>query len=208
MENFFDRVDTFWPAGRRDLHWHILPSPAEAAELTAPYAHLVDRPGLAPVPDRWLHCTLLHAIGVTVDEVDIDQLVESVTLPAEAIAPFTLTFDRPSVGAVGVEISGRPGQPFDLVAGLTVTATAQAAPGFRPGLSRYPHMSLAYTTTGSAGLKATDLRAGLAAIDQPLTGTVLVDRLHLAKQWHDGQHIMWCTLAEVPLRGATSPLSH
>lgn len=37
MENFFERVGRFWPAGRRDLHWHILPTPAEASALAAPF---------------------------------------------------------------------------------------------------------------------------------------------------------------------------
>lgn len=37
MENFFERVGRFWPAGRRDLHWHILPTPDEASALAEPY---------------------------------------------------------------------------------------------------------------------------------------------------------------------------
>jgi hypothetical protein len=36
-ENFFERVGRFWPAGRRDLHWHILPTPDEAGALAEPY---------------------------------------------------------------------------------------------------------------------------------------------------------------------------
>ncbi|GGR20775.1 hypothetical protein GCM10010497_23880 [Streptomyces cinereoruber] len=37
MEDFFAKVGRFWPAGRRDLHWHILPTPTEADALIAPY---------------------------------------------------------------------------------------------------------------------------------------------------------------------------
>ena len=37
VENFFERVGRFWPAGRRDLHWHILPPPDEASALAEPY---------------------------------------------------------------------------------------------------------------------------------------------------------------------------
>ncbi|MEK8141566.1 hypothetical protein NKH18_00225 [Streptomyces sp. M10(2022)] len=37
MENFFERVAKAWPAGRRDLHWHILPAASEADALLASY---------------------------------------------------------------------------------------------------------------------------------------------------------------------------
>ncbi|MFG3532703.1 hypothetical protein ACGF8B_39230 [Streptomyces sp. NPDC047917] len=44
---------------------------------------------------------------------------------------------------------------------------------------------------------AVTLKAALADIEQPLSGTVLVDRLHLVEQRHDGAHIMWDPVAEV-----------
>lgn len=37
MENFFERVGHVWPVGRRDLHWHILPTRAEAGVLATSY---------------------------------------------------------------------------------------------------------------------------------------------------------------------------
>ncbi|MEU9376486.1 hypothetical protein AB0D94_22300 [Streptomyces sp. NPDC048255] len=110
MENFFERVTRFWPAGRRDLHWHILPTPAEAAALAAPYQGIT-APGLQNVPMDWMHCTLLHAIGLGRDAIDIDALLSDVRRATQDVEPFALTFDRPSVGTVGVEISGWPGKP-------------------------------------------------------------------------------------------------
>ncbi|MGW8558124.1 hypothetical protein [Streptomyces tubercidicus] len=63
MESFFERVSGVWPAGRQDLHWHILPTPGEAAELIAPYEG-ISGPGLSRVPANGMHCTLLHAVGL------------------------------------------------------------------------------------------------------------------------------------------------
>ncbi|MFF2941255.1 hypothetical protein ACFVSQ_15580 [Streptomyces niveus] len=40
MDDFFAKVmgrTHAWPAGRRDLHWHLLPSKEEAEALTEPY---------------------------------------------------------------------------------------------------------------------------------------------------------------------------
>lgn len=51
MENFRERVGRFWPAGRRDLHWHILPTPDEAAALLAQYT------GWFAVPHPLRRCT-------------------------------------------------------------------------------------------------------------------------------------------------------
>lgn len=55
MENFFERVGRVWPAGRRDLHWHILPTLAEAAAIAAPYKDLLPRRGWRAC--RWTGCT-------------------------------------------------------------------------------------------------------------------------------------------------------
>lgn len=202
MENFFERVGRFWPAGRRDLHWHILPTQFEAEALAEPYTGFA-RLGLAGVALQDMHCTLLHAVGLTpADAADVDTLVKDVAAYAQTQQPFTLTFDRPSVGSVAVEIAGWPGSRFttlvDAIAGLMQDRYGSA---FSPAPSRYPHMSLAYTTEGAEAINRVDLRAALAAIEGPLSGTVYVDRLHLVEQWHDGQHITWEPVAQVPLSG-------
>ncbi|WP_413751727.1 2'-5' RNA ligase family protein (plasmid) [Streptomyces sp. R-74717] len=198
MENFFERVGRFWPAGRRDLHWHILPTPREASALVAPYQGLA-RPGLQSVPVQGMHCTLLHTVGLSSTDIDTEALLKDVRTYARTVRPFTLTFDRPSVGNVGVEISGWPGPLFaKIVDTLTQTMTRTGA-AFRAAPSRYPHMSLAYASEGADDVDAVALRAALAAIAHPLSGTVLVDRIHLVEQWHDGAHITWHPIAEVPL---------
>ncbi|QHC23456.1 hypothetical protein [Streptomyces sp. GS7] len=136
-----------------------------------------------------LHCTLLHAVGLS----NVDK--------AAVGAPCVLTYDRPAVGNVAVEISGWPSHPFkEIVETLTQVMERRFGP-FKSAQSRYPHISLAYTTSGAEDIDATDLKAALAAIGQPLSGTVLMDRLHLVEQWHDGARITWTPIAEVALTG-------
>ncbi|MEU0632768.1 hypothetical protein [Streptomyces sp. NPDC005989] len=87
---------------------------------------------------------------------------------------------------------------MDAVTQATARNTGVA---FKRAPSRYPHLSLAYTSDGAEDVDAVALRAVLADIAQPLSGTVLADRIHLVEQWHDGAHIMWRPVAEVPLGG-------
>lgn len=203
MESFFERVGRFWPAGRRDLHWHILPTPDEASALTTPYKGLAP-PGLQSVPVDGMHCTLLHAVGLSSTDVDTDTLLKEVGSYAQTVQPFTLTFDRPAVGNVAVEISGWPGRPFTEIVDALTQLTFRTGAAFKAAPSRYPHMSIAYTSDGAADVNRVDLRATLASIEGPLSGTVCVDRLHLVEQWHDGAHLMWHPIAEVPLAGVAT----
>ncbi|MFF4756380.1 2'-5' RNA ligase family protein [Streptomyces sp. NPDC001270] len=200
MENFYARVGRFWPAGRRDLHWHILPTPQEARALAAPYKGLA-RPGLPGVPEQWMHCTLLHAVGLGRGDVDTDALLADAAEYARTVRPFTLTFDRPSIGVMAVEIGGWPRQPFTEIVDALTQATARTGSSFKAAPSRYPHVSVAYASDGAGDIEAVALKAALADIEEPLTATVNVDRLHLVEQWHDGTHITWRPIAEVPLAG-------
>ncbi|GAA3352323.1 hypothetical protein GCM10017744_000750 [Streptomyces antimycoticus] len=59
-----------------------------------------------------MHCTLLHVVGLSSTDIDTDALLKDVGSYAQVVRPFTLTFDRPAVGAVAVEISGWPRDPF------------------------------------------------------------------------------------------------
>ncbi|WP_328499697.1 2'-5' RNA ligase family protein [Streptomyces sp. NBC_00457] len=158
-------------------------------------------PGLQNVPVQWMHCTVLHAVGLSVTSVDVDALLEEVGSYAQTVQPFTLTFDRPAVGNVAVEISGWPGRPFNEIVETLTQATARTGAAFKAAPSRYPHISLAYTADGAEDVDAATLKAALADIGHPLSGTVVADRLHLVEQWHDGAHIVWNPIAEVPLAG-------
>jgi len=64
VEDFFAQVESrrhAWPAGRDDLHRHLLYDDVLVEEqLVAPYRELTHRPGLAPVPARWMHTTVMH----------------------------------------------------------------------------------------------------------------------------------------------------
>ncbi|MFJ4858685.1 2'-5' RNA ligase family protein [Streptomyces sp. NPDC088730] len=157
------------------------------------------------MPLEGIHCTLLHAVGLHRDDVDLDALLKDVEDRARTVDPFTLTFDRPAIGAIAVEISGWPGNPFTAVVEMLIQAMARTGAAFAPAPSRYPHLSLAYTSDGAQDVDAVTLRAALAAIEEPLSATVAVDRLHLVEQWHDGAHIRWEPIAEVRLAQAVVP---
>ncbi len=61
MEDFFAQIEDRWPAGREDLHWHVLPSPAVVRDrLAAQYQPLTHWPGLVPVRLQWAHITIQH----------------------------------------------------------------------------------------------------------------------------------------------------
>lgn len=200
VDHFFERVGRVWPAGRRDLHWHVLPTPGEAAALAAPYAPLaLTRPGLEGVPAEWLHCTLLHTVGLGRDDIDLEAVLAEAGAVARTLSPFRLTFDRPSVSTVGFDLSGWPGRPFTVLVDALTQVMAGTKKEFAPAPSRHPHLSLAYAADGAQDVDSVALRTALAAIEGPLSATVVVDRLHLVEQWHDGARIRWEPLAEVPL---------
>ncbi|MFI5752938.1 2'-5' RNA ligase family protein [Streptomyces sp. NPDC051644] len=150
-----------------------------------------------------MHCTLLHAVGLARADVDLDALLKDVRSYAQTVRPFILTFDRPAVSNMAVEISGWPGSPFAQIVEHLTQAMMRSGAAFTAAPSRYPHMSLAYTSDGAENVEAVSLKAALASIDRPLSGTVLADRLHLVEQWHDGAQIMWQSIAEVHLAGVT-----
>ncbi|MFJ3926328.1 2'-5' RNA ligase family protein [Streptomyces sp. NPDC090022] len=146
---------------------------------------------------------MVHAIGLARDAIDTDALLQDVRRATQGMKPFTLTFDRPSIGTVAVEISGWPGKPFTALVDIVTAAMDRTGAASKAGPSRYPHISLGYTSTGAEELNAATLKTALASIDQPLSGTVLADRLHLVEQWHDGGRIMWTPVAVVPLGEAS-----
>ncbi|MFE4263298.1 2'-5' RNA ligase family protein [Streptomyces sp. NPDC056883] len=178
-----------------------MPTSEEALALAAPYTGFF-RPGLPGVPLHRMHCTLLHTVGLPFEGIDLDALLDDVEVWAREVQPFTLTFDRPAIGNVAVELSGWPGGPFTGIVEAVTQSMVRTGAEFTSAPSRYPHMSLAYTSEGSDSIESGSLKAALAALDGPLSGTVLADRLHLVEQWHDGTQILWEPIAEVPLGAA------
>ncbi|MFE1949992.1 2'-5' RNA ligase family protein [Streptomyces sp. NPDC059524] len=202
MEDFFARVEHHWPAGRKDLHWHILHEPSLAHEqLVAPYRHVADQPGIAPVDARWLHTTLMH--GGPVDEYkpdEIDQIVDLVRTECAAISPFTLVYDRPAVGVVALESAARPAHDARRLWELTTRIDRQVTGGrfeTRPA-SFYPHTSLAYGITGPDRPDRHGMKVLLSDVDAgPVPMRVI--RISLVAQSHDRRHITWDHIADVPL---------
>ncbi|MFG2417114.1 2'-5' RNA ligase family protein [Streptomyces goshikiensis] len=102
-----------------------------------------------------MHRTLLHAIGLGRDDVDVNALVKDVESCVSTAGPITLTFDRPAIGPFAVELSGWPGCPFTALVDAVTQATARTGATVKPGPSRYPHLSVAYTTADAAGREGT-----------------------------------------------------
>lgn len=207
MEDFFRGVEQrpvmAWPAGREDLHWHVLPAPEVAEkQLVAPYRPLWEgQPGLAPVPPSWLHLTVLHGgpMGEYRDG-EIDAMVKRAAAACREIEPFDITLDRPAIGRVAVECAGRPGAPARQLWELTGAADAAVTGSRFPRVPAvyYPHTTLAY---GIAGEQRPD-RAAMKAMLSDLPGepvTIRAARLSLVAQSHDRRHITWRLLEEVPL---------
>jgi hypothetical protein len=142
MQSFFARVESRvhpWLAGRRDLHWHLLPKPQIAHEhLVKPYAELTQHPGLVPVPAEWLHVTVLHS-GPQYDASD-QEIQEITTRVREAVAntgPIRLTFARPAIGNVAVECSASDLPPAHL-AGIRIAQRLGLGPRPAEGGAQRP----------------------------------------------------------------------
>ncbi|MFM9373228.1 2'-5' RNA ligase family protein [Streptomyces sp. Da 82-17] len=205
MDNFFARVEQrthAWPAGRRDLHWLVIPDRETAqTRLYQPYRALAEQPGLHPVRPEWMHITVLH-MGPqdTASADEIAQLVEAVAKSAAGISPYELTLSRPAIGNVAIESTGYPGAPHRELWEMTRQAQ-QAVVGdrwpFIPTVS-YPHLSHAYA---GADAHLAD-RGALKVMLSDLPGepvTLPVHTLTLVSEWHTRSEIVWDVLAEVPL---------
>ncbi|MFE4212250.1 2'-5' RNA ligase family protein [Streptomyces sp. NPDC056844] len=207
MENFFARVSSRahpWPADRADLHWHILHPTAMVEEhLVGPYRDLTGVPGLARVEARWVHTTLMHG-GPIADYQpgEIDEITRRVAAECAELSPVELTYDRPSIGVVAVEVGAWPGAATRHLWELTTRIDAEATGGRFPRTptAHYPHASLAY---GAADAGAVDRQALKVALsDSPGRAVTLpVTSISLVAQSHDNRFITWEHLATVPLSG-------
>lgn len=206
MEDFFARIETRthpWPAGRRDLHWHLLPADVDQGrQLIDDYGEVVHYPGLEMVPPRWLHVTVLHAgpRDETSDE-EITEITKRVRAAVAGTGPIELTFARPSVGNVAIERAARPGEPARLLWEKVWKATTSVVGEDRcPLLSDtyYPHTSIAYAGHDAGNAD----RGGLKALLSDTPGdevTLSFPALTLVSQWHSHARIVWAPLATVPL---------
>ncbi|MBW1597255.1 2'-5' RNA ligase family protein [Streptomyces sp. JJ38] len=205
MDDFFARVRTrnaSWPAGRADLHWHIL-FPADVVEdrLVGPYRKLTSGPGLARVEARWLHTTLMHGGPITEYRPgEIDEITARVAKECVSITPFELTYGRPSVGNVAIELTAWPGERSRRLWELTTRIDAEVTGGRFPVIpaAHYPHASLAYADAEAAKADRTALKVALSDLPgEPVT--LPVTSISLVAQSHDNRHITWEHLATVPL---------
>ncbi|MFE4664572.1 2'-5' RNA ligase family protein [Streptomyces sp. NPDC056716] len=206
VEDFFVRVESRrhpWPAGRDDLHWHILHDTAAVEErMVRPYRELTDRPGLAPVPARWVHTTVMHGgpADLYTDE-EITTIIERVSEASAAITSFDLTYDRPTAGTVAVECLARPGisarRLWELITRIDADTTGRRFARI-PAENYYPHVSLAYGIGGPARADRRAMKAWLSDhAGDPCT--LPATHLSLVAQRHDRRHITWSPIAVIPL---------
>ncbi|MBV9793359.1 MAG: hypothetical protein JO016_05400 [Actinobacteria bacterium] len=200
MEDFFATLTSWWPPGRPDLHWHLLPAPAPvAAGLTAHYRELTHRPGLAPVDPRWCHVTvqdIAPADEVSPDEVD--RIVAQVRRAVAGLAAPELTLGPPEIGRLGLGCPVSPAGPARRLWEITVAASQQVTGErfpVRPAAYR-PHLSLAY---GVARTSDEPLRDWLAT-HPARTAAFTAGKLSLVAQSHDASGaITWRPVADVTL---------
>jgi 2'-5' RNA ligase len=202
MEDFFATLNPWWPPGRADLHWHLLPEAARlAAEVTGPYRELTHRPGLAPVEPRWCHITvqdIAPAADVTPDE--LDRIVAQVRQACAELASPTLTLGPLELGRFGLGCPVTPVAAARRLWEITVAASREVTGGRRATrpASYHPHLSLAY---GVARSPDEPLSHWLAT-HPARTMTFTASQLTLVAQSHDGARaITWRPLATVPLTG-------
>ena len=202
MDDFFATLNTWWPPGREDLHWHLLPDPAQlAAELTGPCRDLTHQTGLAPVDPRWCHITVQDiAPAEAVTPAELDSLVALVRQSGRAVAPAELTIGPPQVSRRGVVCPVFPAGRVRPLWELTVAASQQVTGTrfpVRPAQYR-PHLSVAY---GVARTSDDPLHNWLAA-HPARTMTFTATHLALVAQSHDGARaITWRPITTVPLTG-------
>lgn len=207
MDDFFQRVEGrqhAWPAGRRDLHWHVLfPVDEVRRKLTKPYQGLSHRAGIEPVAPEWAHMTVLHS-GPE-DEAtaaEISQITDRISKHARRIAPFDVTFAQPAVGNVAIECLGRPGTPARALWEATWSATHAVVGERWPRIpaNYYPHISLGYATAAAEKADREAMKVWLSDHGQGEV-TLRAQRLVFVAQWHDRRRILWDTLADLPLGG-------
>ena len=205
MDDFFATLTPWWPPGREDLHWHLLPDPDRlATQLIAPYRELTHRPGLAPVEPRWCHITVQDiAPAAAVTPAELDSIVTRVGRACAAVAPGELTIGPPEVSRHGVVCPVIPPGWVRTLWRLTVAAGQEVTGGrfpVRPA-EYHPHLSLAYGVDGTGGGPLQDWLAAHPARATTFTAT----HLALVAQSHDGPRaITWRPLATVPLTGSGS----
>ncbi|MDH6138493.1 2'-5' RNA ligase [Kitasatospora sp. GP30] len=199
MDSFFDRVRHRWPAGREDLHLHILPPPEISTALVAHYRELTHREPLVPVKPEWFHVTLLHSGPM--DQLrfgEVEAITDRLHQRFAQTDPFTLTLHWPNVGNVALECPGTPGEPSRRLWQACAEEVGAVTAGRFPLVPtvHYPHATIAYST-GPVPDRA-ELKAWLSDHGaEPVTFTA--ERIAVVAQSHDEREITWRPLAEVKL---------
>jgi 2'-5' RNA ligase len=202
MDDFFATLTPWWPPGREDLHWHLLPDPELlATELTGPYRDLTGHPGLAPVDPRWCHVTVQDITPAgAITPAELESLVALIRQSGRAVAPAELTIGPPEVSRHGVVCPVFPPGRARRLWELTVAASQEVIRTRFPTrpAEYHPHLSLAYGVGEASDGPLQDWLATHPARTMTFTAT----HLALVAQSHDGARaITWRPITTVPLTG-------
>ncbi|WP_241027561.1 2'-5' RNA ligase family protein [Streptomyces verrucosisporus] len=182
-----------WKPGRRFYTWHFtFRTATEVHRLADAYRRgLADVPGLALVPDRWLHLTM-QGLGF-VDEVpeqDARAIADAARRRLAGLAPFQLRLHQPEITPEAIRWEAEPSGPPAAVRAAVRAAIAdvwddvpEPADGFAP------HVTIAYSNgDGPAdpvarALEAVDVEPATARIEQ--VDLIVLGRDDRMYEWED-----------------------
>jgi len=201
LDDFFATVEEYWPAGREDYHWHVLPGSEPLRDrILRPYLRITDHPGLAPTLPAFLHVTIHHLAPVSeLTGSELDRIVGLVRERCADMAPFAVTVGRAEAWEHGVVCPVRPRFPLASLWRIATGAFRDATGdrfSVRPAVF-HPHLSLTYAIRQ---VDPAPVRAWLADCEVPEIA-IPVTKLALVAQQHDRLQITFRIVDEVHLTG-------
>jgi 2'-5' RNA ligase len=197
MEDYFAELAGWWPAGREDYCWHVLPgSAADRERLAGSVRELTLRPGLVAVRPEQMHVTV-QRLGPASETTgrELARMTRLAQLRCEAMAPFTVTAGRVEAWETAVVCPVRPGYRLRFLRQI-LTDAAGGTLGPEPA-AYCPHLTLAFAV---ADVGQGQVRAWISECEPP-EAELAVGRLVLVAQHHDGREITWRVIDEVALSG-------
>lgn len=189
-----------WRVGRAFYTWHLTFDHApDVHRLARDYLPLVDRPGLDPIPERWLHLTM-QGLGFTEEAAptDVDAIVAATRRRLATLEPFTLTLGPATVDPEVVRLRVSPVEPVARVRDTIREAMGDVwGPDHvpEPAHGFTPHVSLAYSSADGPMQPILDALASSA----PRPATAHIAEAQLIVLNRDHRQYQWTIHASVPL---------
>jgi 2'-5' RNA ligase len=190
--------------GQAQLYWHVLmrDQPQVCALAAVARQRLAGFAGLHPVPERWLHLTVLRAGPAgDIPQASLEAMAGHARAGLERQGPVTATLGpvlyRPE--AIALEVG--PAGVLDPVRAAILAAAAAAGLGPAPG-PWLPHVTVAYSTADQPDEPV------IAALGRELpAGQITVDSVSLVAQHGPEREWAWQPLATIGLRARPGPVT-